>query len=154
MNISHDIFQTHPTVPFHNVVTKHRPVVQCVRGKHQRVVASAGRLRVGGLGWLCAASCRPIEIADADAHDNYDIGRSCVAVARRGSSAIRISSRMNRRPISFHRAGSVRVRRGSSRRGALSDASAKARAPPLGRIIRDRRPSRVRPSRGDLSRRC
>ncbi len=55
-NISPDIFQTHPTVPFDDVMTKHRPVVRCVRGEHRRVMASSGRRRVGGAGRTCTAS--------------------------------------------------------------------------------------------------
>jgi hypothetical protein len=109
-NISPDIFHKHPTVPFDDVVTEHRPVVRCVRGKHQRVVALSGHQRIGGAGRTRAASLQPIEIADTDAHDDDDIGRSRVAVARRGSSAIRISTRRNLRPISFRRGGSARVR--------------------------------------------
>jgi hypothetical protein len=95
MNISPDIFQTHPTVSFDDVVTEYRPVVQCVHGKHQRVVALSGRCCIGGAGRTCAASRQAIEIPDADAHDNDDIGCSCVAVTRWESSVIRISSCRN-----------------------------------------------------------
>ncbi len=109
-NISLDIFQTHTMVPFDDVVTEHCPIVRCVRGEHRRVVALSGHLRIGGAGWTCAASLRPIEIADADVNDDDNISRSCVAVARQGSSAIRISSRRNLQPISFCRGGSARIR--------------------------------------------
>ncbi len=45
-------------------------------------MASSGRLRIGGAGRTRAASLRPIEIADADAHDDDDISGSRVAVDR------------------------------------------------------------------------
>ncbi len=102
-NISPDTFLKHPAVPLDNVVTEHHPIGRCVRGEHQRVVASSGRLSIGGLGQMRAASLRPIEIADADVHNDDDIGRSCVAVARRGPSAIQM------RPILFRLGGSARV---------------------------------------------
>ncbi len=81
-DISPDIFQTHTTVPFDNVVTEHHPIVQCARGKHQQVMASSGCLRIGGAGQTCAACLRLIEIADADAHDDKDDSRSRVAVVQ------------------------------------------------------------------------
>ncbi len=109
-NISPDIFQTHTTLPFDDVVTEHHPIVRCVRGKHQQVVASSGCLCIGGAGQTCAASLGLIEIADADAHDDDNISHSCIAVARRESSTIGISSRRNLQPILFRRGGSARVR--------------------------------------------
>ncbi len=107
-NISPDIFQTHTTVPFDDVMTEYC-IVRCVRGKHRQVMALSGCLCIGRAGRTCAASLRLIKIADADAHDDDNISRSCIAVARRGSSMIQISSRRNLQLISFRRGGSARV---------------------------------------------
>ncbi len=109
-NLSPDIFQTHTTVPFDDVVTKHRLIVRCIRGKHRQVVALSGRLHIGGAGRTCAASLRPIKIVDADAHNDDNISHSRVAVARWGSSTIQISSHRNLLSISFRQGGSARDR--------------------------------------------
>jgi hypothetical protein len=80
------------------------------------------------------------------AHDDDDMGCSCVTVVRRGSSAIEISHRRNRQPITFCQGGSARIRQGSSHQGPSSDASAAARALPPECICRTAAPCMFIPS--------
>jgi hypothetical protein len=96
-------------VPFNDAMTEHCPIVQCVHGKHRRVVALSGCLCIGGAGWTCEVSLLPIKIANTDAYDEDDISCSCIAVAQQGSSTIQISSRRNLQPILFRRGGNTRV---------------------------------------------
>ncbi len=70
-----------------------------ISSKHTLRLASSGCCCVSGAGRTCTASrspfhpCWPIEIADADAHDDDDIDCSRFAVVRRGSSTIQFSRR-------------------------------------------------------------
>ncbi len=140
---------------------EHRPVVRCVRGEHGQVAHCRVFVRVGGAGQTCAASRGPFRPRRRSRSQKRMRTTTTSGRSRRRRRGGLIGDQISPQNFDESVAGTVNQSRsvgeearafnGALLSGAyrLMHARWSARAPPPGRM-RDpnRRPSRVRPSRG------